>query len=125
MVYEPSLPYVKGAAFEIHPHEPLKPTTMSQVANKRDLEQQGRMTILERCLVHPPLPGKVVEGLSPYSLHVVKQLSVHHGQSAQIVVCEDHRCGSHFINRWPSTEISTFETSFHVVLMPTERPWRI
>lgn len=88
MASKPSIPYVKGAAFEIYRHEPPEPTAFSQVANKRDLDEQERMTILERCLVHPPLPGKLVESVPSLSLHVVKQVSVNDGQSAQIVLCE-------------------------------------
>ncbi len=99
---KPSIPYVEGATFEVRHHEPPKPILGSScVANRTDLKEQQRMSLLERCFLHPPLPGpgtpagsdsQCESGTSSSStlrlLRILKPISVHDNQAAQITLCD-------------------------------------
>ncbi|MCJ1366674.1 hypothetical protein MMC16_005804 [Acarospora aff. strigata] len=54
---ETAIPYSQGAKFTIYRHVPPEPTPLdSRYCKRRDVEEL-RMTFIERCLIHPPLPG--------------------------------------------------------------------
>lgn len=55
---ETPTPYVKGARFTIHRHVPPKPTPSEyHYCEPKDIEEYEQMTFIERCLIHPLLPG--------------------------------------------------------------------
>ncbi|ERF75636.1 hypothetical protein EPUS_04616 [Endocarpon pusillum Z07020] len=96
---KPSIPYVEGATFEVRRHEPPQPTRGSScIANPTDMKEQQRMSLLERCFLHPPLPGPAtpagsdseyesVPSSSLSLLRILKPISVHDNQAAQIILC--------------------------------------
>ncbi len=80
---KPPLPYIVGQEFWIRPHTPPPP-----MHGDRDLSYEGfieRETKhpLERCLLHPPLPG-LTEG-ALIGVKVVEEVRVGDGHSAQLV----------------------------------------
>lgn len=80
------LPYFKGQRFTVRSHDPPSPTVGSCALNPHTAYERESIHPLERCLLHPPLPGSY----GPHTLHlrIAEIVRVGDNQSAQLVTVQ-------------------------------------
>ncbi|EGC44977.1 conserved hypothetical protein [Histoplasma capsulatum var. duboisii H88] len=80
---KPPLPYFPGQEFCIHPHTPPAPTTGEVMLSYEDHRERESMHPVDRCILHPPLPG--LTGKGTIRLKIVEPVRIGDQQSAQLV----------------------------------------
>ena len=83
---KPTVPYVKGWQFTAHTHIPPPPMPVFWRCCVNDdigKMERARLGSVERCLLHPPLPGS--NGSSSVKLEICDALKVGDDHNAQVV----------------------------------------
>lgn len=79
------MPYVQGATFTIYSHLPPQPTPRRyHECKKNDFDEQEQMTLIERSLLHPPLPGTTLDA-EAVSMTIAEEIVVRSDHGAQIL----------------------------------------
>ena len=82
----PPLPYVKGQRLIVRSHYPPSPNVGSCTLSPNTAYERESNHPLERCLLHPPLPGS--DGLHTLQLRIVETIRVGDNQSAQLAAVQ-------------------------------------
>ncbi|KAI9873929.1 MAG: hypothetical protein M1830_010383 [Pleopsidium flavum] len=78
-------PYVRGATFTIYRHLAPQPTPRRyHECKKQDLDEQEKFTSMERCLLHPPLPGTTLES-EAFSIVITEEIFVRGNHGALVL----------------------------------------
>ncbi|KAK9491679.1 hypothetical protein V1508DRAFT_463020 [Lipomyces doorenjongii] len=81
-ISKPILPYYPGQQFTVVSHDPPEPAKGSCALNIHAAQERESKRPLERCILHPPLPGSV--GPTTVYLKILETVRLGDNQSAQI-----------------------------------------
>ncbi|KAJ5105710.1 hypothetical protein NUU61_003057 [Penicillium alfredii] len=82
---KPPVPYTPGWRFQAQSHTAPAPTPVIQcgcINSDHEMRERNQQSLIDRCLRHPPLPGK--EGNGAVSLEVIDILKGGDGHSSQV-----------------------------------------
>ncbi|KAK9428173.1 hypothetical protein V1505DRAFT_402085 [Lipomyces doorenjongii] len=99
-ISKPFLPYYPGQQFTVVSHDPPEPMTGSCALNIHTARERVSKHPLERCILHPPLPGSV--GTTTVYLKILEPVRLGDNQSAQIAKVQLDRVIPHESNSPPA-----------------------
>ncbi|KAN0075112.1 hypothetical protein V8E54_007723 [Elaphomyces granulatus] len=97
---KPPIPYFPGKEFWVRPHDPPAPTRGSLALKFDGARERESKHPLERCLLHPPLPGST--GSSTMCLKILGTIRAGDRHSAQLVTVQAVHIDSGMTNAPPS-----------------------
>jgi serine/threonine protein kinase len=80
---KPPLPYNNGSHLSLRSHQPPAPTTFECRVDPKSGHERQTMSPLDRCLIHPPLPGK--DGQDTAKLVITQTIRAGDAHCAQVV----------------------------------------
>ncbi|KAK9239598.1 hypothetical protein V1525DRAFT_397871 [Lipomyces kononenkoae] len=90
---KPFLPYYPGQQFTVVSHDPPEPTTYRCNLNIHTARERESKHPLERCILHPPLPGSI--GVTTVYLRIVESVRLGDNHSAQVAKVQVERVIPH------------------------------
>ncbi|KAK9242128.1 hypothetical protein V1506DRAFT_107766 [Lipomyces tetrasporus] len=98
-ISKPFLPYYPGQQFTVVSHDPPEPTKGSCALNIHTARERESKHPVERCILHPPLPGSV--GTTTVYLKILEPVRLGDNHSTQIAKVQVDRVIPHESNSPP------------------------